>query len=42
MILCQVAKAACMASLLRIKGSKPGGVSYEEIVRSGGLITSKI
>ena len=42
MILCQEAKASCMARLPRMNGLKPGGVSYEEIVRSGGLITSKI
>ena len=43
MILCQEAKASCMASLPRIRGLKPGGVSYEEIsVRRVGLITSKI
>ena len=38
----QKAKASCMASLPRIRGLKPGGVSYEEIVQSGGLITSMI
>ena len=42
MILCQAAKASCMASVPRIRGLNPGGVSYKEIVHSGGLITSKI